>query len=143
MKARADRRGLEPEAEPEEGRRRGWGLAFALAGGPLAWFVQLDADYALFSTPCFPGPERRTALAEGSTWVVPAGILVYLLCLAVAVASAIVASRIHRRASAEDPEGRTSRDCFLGLCGIMLGAGFALTIFLSGLALLMVPACAL
>jgi hypothetical protein len=136
-------RGLEREAEPRDGPRRGRAIAFALVGAPLAWFVQLDSDYALFAARCFSGPERRIALAEPSFWVRPAALLVYLLCLGVAAATIPVSLRIHRRALARDPEGKTGRDCFLGLCGLMIGIGFTATIAVSGLALLMVPACAL
>lgn len=143
MSAAGKRRGLEREAEPADGRRRGRAIAFALIGAPIAWFVQLDADYALFAVRCFEGPERRIALADPSFWVRPAAILAYLICLALAAATIPVSLRIRRRASAGDPDGKTSRDCFLGLCGLMIGIGFTATIAVSGLALLTVPACAL
>lgn len=137
------RRGLEHDVPPPQPRRWRWGLAFALTGGPLAWFVQLNTNYGLLSQPCYPGPDRNVALPGHAQWVWPLTVILYILCLLVALASAFAAWRIYRTARAGDPDGRDSRDCFLGYSGLMLGIGFAAIILASLLALLMVPPCAL
>lgn len=133
-------RGLEDEAAPPR-RSGGWRLAFAVMAAPLAWFVQLDANYGLFALPCFSGPDRNRFFPGQSQWVWAAAIAVYLVCLAIAIAAALASLRIYRRAAGGGEQG--SRDCFLGLAGIMLGVTFAATIFVNGLAMLMVPPCAL
>ena len=87
-----------------------------------------------------------TQLVEGpggSLWVWPAAVIVYLICLAAALASIAVTLRVLRRAQAGEPEGRDSRDCFIGYSGAILAIGSSAVILANLLALIMVPPCAL
>lgn len=137
------RHGLEQEAPPPPGRRRGLTLFFATAGAGLAWFVQLNTNYGLLSQPCYPGPERKLELPVHAQWVWPVTLILYAACLLVALLSLWTAIRLYRRARAGDPQGRDSRDCFLGYSGIIMGVGFSFVIAANLLALILVPPCAL
>lgn len=125
-------------------------LGFGVWGGPLAWFIQLNANYALVSTPCFPGPERNLELPAHSAWTTPATFLVYIACVAVAVFAGLVSLKLLRRTRGENVESSASlqeaghgRTRFLAFWGALLGFGFAAVIAVNLLALIMVPPCAL
>jgi hypothetical protein len=45
---------------------------FALFGGPLAWFLQLNAGFALASQPCFQNGERTGMPHLAADWTGPA-----------------------------------------------------------------------
>lgn len=104
--------------------------AFALAGGPLAWLVQLAFGYALAARSCYAGPDR---LAFGQIgW----GTLILLLgCFGIALAGGAVAAGLRRAGD------RALR--FLAGWGMLLGFGFAGLILLNVIALVGVPPCAL
>lgn len=140
-----ERHGMSHHPAPHRARVALWESALGLIGGPLAWFVQLSVSYGLAAEPCYSGPERGFENHAG------AGIVIlYVACLAVALAGALVSLRIWRRTRSEKSgstgdvfelgEGRTR---FLALWGMLLGGGFAAVILLNGIALLGVPACAL
>lgn len=104
--------------------------AFALAGGPLAWLVQLAFGYALAARSCYAGPDRLV-LGPGSWWT----LILLLACLAIALAGGAVAAGLRRAAD------RALR--FLAGWGMLLGFGFAGLILLNAIALAGVPPCAL
>jgi hypothetical protein len=122
---------------------------FGLVGGPLGWYVQLCAGYALASWPCFPTDERTVAPIRGYDWTWPAMTVALLAGAAVALAALFVSYQAFRRAQhassgdqrhlIESGGGRTS---FLALWGMLLGAGFALTTLITAIAFVILPRCA-
>lgn len=141
--------GLTRHPSPQRKRTGRWEMAFALWGGPAAWYAQLNINYALMSTPCFPGSERNLELPRNAEWThVTAGI-VYLLLFMVALAAGFLSLRLFRRVGGEDAgsqanveEAGTGRTRFLTYWGMLMGFGFALVIFVNAAALIMVPPCA-
>lgn len=135
---------------PRRGQVGGMELAFALAGGPLAWFAQLNVNYALTAQPCFPGPHRNVELPGDAHWAFAAAIVVYLLLLAVAVAAGLLSLRLFKRtrnetvgSNADVEEAGTGRTRFLAYWGMLMGFGFAVVILVNAVALIMVPQCAM
>ena len=135
---------------PKRGRVGGFELAFALWGGPLAWFVQLNVNYALVAQPCFPGPNRNLELPGEAQWAFVAAVVVYLLLLAVAVAAGLLSVRLFQRTRDETvgsdtdvEEAGTGRTRFLSYWGMLLGFGFAVVILVNAAGLIMVPPCAI
>lgn len=142
--------GLSHHPAPQRGRTGGWETAFSLFGGPLAWFLQLNASYLLMSTPCYPSADRNVALPAEAMWVWPLAVGTYLLCLAIALASGVVALKLFRRtrdesagAEADVEEAGTGRTRFLAYWGLLLGFGFSVVIFVNAIALALVPPCVL
>lgn len=122
---------------------------FALFGGPMAWFVQLTAGYALESESCYPGWERRVALPSALGWTRAAMVAVMLAaCLTslLALARSLRAHRISTQARQDEAAGavRTAADrtCFLALWGIIFSAGFAVASVLTLIAFFLLPRCA-
>jgi hypothetical protein len=140
-----ERHGMSHHPAPHRDRVALWESVLGLGGGPLAWIVQLAAGYAMAAAPCYAGPDREAA-GQGSFWL----ILLYLLCLALALAGGLVSLMVYRRTRRETEhseeelvEGGHGRTRFLALWGSLLGFGFAGVILLNGIALVGVPACAL
>ena len=139
----AERHGMSHHPAPHRGRVALWESVLGLAGGPLAWLVQLAAGYALAAKPCFAGPDPVPA-GESRIWV----ILLYLACLLAALAGGFLSLRLWRRTRDEKSgtanellEVGHGRTRFLALWGVLLGFGFAGVILLNGFALLGVPPC--
>jgi cytochrome bd-type quinol oxidase subunit 1 len=106
---------------------------FSLFGGPLAWFVQLCAGYALATWPCFPEAQRTLAPVAGYAWSLPAMVALLIAGVLVALAAFGVSWRAYARTR---DEAR-----FLALWGMLLGAGFAAATSLTAIAFLLVPRC--
>jgi hypothetical protein len=122
---------------------------FALFGGPLAWFVQLCAGFALASQPCFDGGERLTVPPVASDWTCPAMISLMAAAIALALVSAWVSWRVFTRTREEADgdhrhlmEAGAGRTRFLALWGLILGAGFAVATVLTGAGFILLPRCA-
>jgi hypothetical protein len=122
---------------------------FGLFGGPLAWYLQLCAGYALASQPCFRGGLGVTAPLRTEQWTWPAMILAMLTAVAVALLALLVSWRTFVRTRAEGSGGVThmieagdSRTQFLALWGVLLGAAFALAAAISAVAFITLPRCA-
>jgi hypothetical protein len=139
-------------AEPKAGhayRVRPRESFFALFGGPVAWFLQLCAGYALASEPCFRDGYRVAAPLPALQWTWPAMILVMALAIAISLLSLLVSWRTFKRTredgagdahqSISVSEGRTR---FLALWGVLLGSGFALATTFTAVAFLTLPRCA-
>jgi hypothetical protein len=109
---------------------------FSIFGGPLAWFVQLCAGYALATWPCFPEDHRTLMPAGGYAWSFPAMVALLIAGVLVALAAFGVSWRAYARTRNE--AGRTR---FLALWGMLLGAGFAVATSLTAIAFLLVPRC--
>jgi hypothetical protein len=121
---------------------------FALFGGPLAWFVQLNVCFALASQPCFFNGERTAAFAERADWTRPSMIASTIIACAIALLSTLISWRAYRCAeNASDGDSRPVLEVgagsrrFLALWGMALGAGFALATILAAIAFV-VPRCA-
>lgn len=144
-----DDTGLSHHPAPQRGAAGGWALGFATIGGPIAWFVQLCASYALFAAPCFARADRLAELPGPARWVWPAAFGLYAACLIVALAAAMVALGLFGRTRHEHADHRgdfeesgNGRTRFLAYWGMLLGFGASVVIFVNLLALLVVPPCA-
>lgn len=140
---------LTEHPSPERGKVGRWELTFALWGGPAAWYAQLNVNYGLLSTACFPNAERNTVLPEHAEWTLVAAFLVYGALLLVALAAGLLAVRLYRRTGGETAgshanveEAGTGRTRFLSYWGTLTGFGFALVILVNAAALIGVPPCA-
>lgn len=121
---------------------------FAVTAGPLAWFVQLCAGYALATWPCFPQDHRTSMPQSGYAWSFPlmvalliAGVLIALMAFGV---SWRTYARTRHEAGGDDRhliEVGAGRTRFLALWGMLLGAGFAVVTGLTAIAFLLVPRC--
>jgi hypothetical protein len=122
---------------------------FALFGGPIAWFLQFCAGYALASEPCFRAGERLAAPVPALQWTLLAMILSMAAGIAIAVLSLFVSWRVYRRTK-EEAHGETAhaaeagagRARFLSLWGVLLGGAFAVATAMTGVAFLTLPRCA-
>jgi hypothetical protein len=122
---------------------------FGLFGGPLAWYLQLCAGYALASEPCFRGGDRITAPLSGLQWTASAMIAAMIAAVAVSLFALMVSWRVYRRARDEAPAGSahvadagTGRTPFLALWGVLLGGVFALAAAMTAVAFITLPRCA-
>ncbi|MBV9346110.1 MAG: hypothetical protein JOZ03_14100 [Gammaproteobacteria bacterium] len=131
-----------PVAAPQ-GRLAG---AFALWGGPAAWFAQLNLGYAWASRPCFPHTQRLLAPLPGTPWTGGALALLLVVCVLIALAAFWVAWQRYQLTAAEPQAGGAhdprARLCFLSLWGVAFGGGFALVTLANAVALLLLPRCA-
>ena len=137
--------GMSHHPAPHRDRVARWELALGVAGGPIAWIVQLGVGYAIAASPCYTGPDRNAA-GVASWWVVA----LYLLCVALALAAGVVALRVFLRTRREVEHETGSlldrghgRTRFVGLWGMLLSFGFAGAILVNAIAIVGVPACAL
>ncbi|WP_379539862.1 hypothetical protein [Novosphingobium tardum] len=101
---------------------------FAVAGGPLAWFVQVCAGFAASSQPCFRAGESIVAHARGIGLPLAVGIA----CLLIAIASVLLSWRLLTRTRNETAgdhqhllETGRGRTRFMALWGLDLGIVFA------------------
>jgi hypothetical protein len=121
---------------------------FAVFGGPLAWFLQLNADFALASNPCFFDNERSIAPHMAHDWTWRAMIVIAVAAVAVALGATLTAWRAYRLAKEEREGDRdleeigAERSRFLAFWGICLGTGSALIILLTAFAFFVLPRCA-
>jgi amino acid transporter len=113
---------------------------FAVVGGPLAWFVQLCAGYALATRPCFP--------PTGFQWSFPLMVILLIAGVVVALAAFAVSWRTFARTRNESGGDHrhlmqvgAGRTRFLALWGMLLGAGFTVATSLTAVAFLLVPRC--
>jgi hypothetical protein len=111
-------------------------LAFGLAGGPLAWFLQFNAGYALASWPCFPQDHRMQLPMDGYAWSLPTMVMIMICGVLIALAALWVSWRNLQKSPTE------GRSRFLALWGVMLGGGFALASLVTGVAFALLPRCA-
>jgi hypothetical protein len=120
---------------------------FVVFGGPLAWFLQLNASYALASNPCFFQNERVIAPQLAHDWSGRVMIVIAVAAFAVALAATFTAWRAYRRTKAENSGDRrldtgAGRSRFLALWGTCLGSGSALFIIVTAAAFFVLPRCA-
>jgi amino acid transporter len=122
--------------------------AFSVLAGPLAWFVQLCAGYALATWPCFPEDHRTLIPQSGYLWSFPLMVALLIAGVLVALGAFAVSWRTYARTRDEAGgdhqhliEVGVGRTRFLALWGMLLGAGFAVATSLTAIAFLLVPRC--
>lgn len=139
---------LAHQSDSRRSHQRRFASVFGLVGGPLAWFVQMCAGYALASWPCFPKDHRMVSPLAGYAWTSPAMVIALVAGVAVALAALFVSWRElirTRHANADQRhqiESGAGRARFLALWGIFLGGGFALTTVITAFAFVVLPRCA-
>jgi len=124
-------------------------IAFGLVGGPLAWFIQVCANYPMASWPCFPGEYRNRVPQPGSAWTWNAIIGVSIAAFLVASAAFLVAQRAFTRVRDETHGDHThllnvgsGRTRFLALWAMVFSAAFAVGIAMNMVAYIVLPLCA-
>ncbi len=131
-------------------RRIGLPLAFGITGGPLAWFLQFNACYALTSSACFLRHQRLQLPLDRYAWsgwamaAITAAAVVVALAAALASWHALRATRGDGQGGSGPltPDGSAGGMRFLALWGIALGIGAALTSLMTGIGFVALPPCA-
>jgi hypothetical protein len=125
------------------------GEIFALFGGPLAWFVQLNVGFALASQPCFTDGARTVVPRWTPDWTWTFMIAIMLTACVVALLAALISWRAYARTVHEHQgdhrqvmEVGSGRTRFLALWGVLLGVGAALTTAMTAIAFFVLPRCA-
>jgi hypothetical protein len=124
------------------------GSLFALFGGPLAWFAQLNVGFALASQPCFHDGERIGVPHFSPDWTWAAMITVTVIACIIALLAALISWRAYARAPVEKvgddrlPQVGGGRTHFLALWGVVLGLGSAIAAGLTVVAFFVLPRCA-
>ena len=120
-------------------------LGFGLCGGPLAWAIQLNANYALVSHACFPAVAPRVWPLPGWEGLSTVMLVINVVALVIALAALGVswwawrATRVEQRGgSGQVREGRSH---FLAACGLMAAAGFFVATVFNTATLIWVPQC--
>jgi hypothetical protein len=118
---------------------------FGVFGGPLAWFLQLCAGYALASRHCASSNVRMPAALD---WTQAAMLTVATAAIAVSLLAALVSWRALQRTKTETPgdprhltEVRSGRDRFLALWGTVLGSSFAVAAAMTSFGVVILPRC--
>ncbi len=123
-------------------------LFFGLFAGPVAWGVQLVANFALASHRCYPSDMPRASILPGWQWSSPAILAINIAAAILALIGAAV-SFAHWQAARHEHQGSVGhaveagegRTRFLALWGVMTGLGFFVAIVFDTIAFLMVPQC--
>lgn len=120
-------------------------LGFGLCGGPLAWIIQLNVNYALVSHACFPAVAPRVWPLSGWERLSTVMLVINVVALVIALAALGVswwawrATRVEQRGgSGQVWEGRSH---FLAACGLMAAAGFFVATVFNTATLIWVPQC--
>ncbi len=115
--------------------------AFGVIGGPLAWFIQLLAGYAMASGSCFLHDQRLITPGRSFAWTHAGMVAVLLLCTLVALAAFWVSWQHLLRPSDRISAG-AGRARFIATWGVVLGAGFCVATLLTGVGIRLLPRCA-
>lgn len=117
-----------PAASTSAGRGTagGWVAAFAVGGGALAWFADLNVSYLLVPLACTRDLVFLLHLSTG-------------VFAAVGLAAAVVAARLFS-AARRDPSQREGRS-MLGLAGLLLNVLFVAVILVTSIANVMIHPC--
>lgn len=149
MSADAASQALQHHPAPHRERVAGAAAAFGLLAGPLAWFTQICAGYALASWPCFPKDERRPTPLAQFAWTSPALRYVLVVTTIIAIAGFLLSWASFRRTRAETGgdhrhamEIGSGRTRFLALWGMALSGGFAIATLMTAAGLILLPRCA-
>ncbi len=144
----ADRNYVSGHPQPQPAAIPPAAATFALLGGPLAWFIELCADYWLASWSCFPKDQRGATPLEGVGWSGPTMLAIWSACMLVAVLALVTSWRLFRDTRQarerdyyhliEDGDGRLA---FLALWGMLLSGGALLTLIIDVVAFVVLPRC--
>jgi hypothetical protein len=123
-------------------------LGFGLCGGPLAWAMQFNVNYALASHACFPAIAPRASPLPGWEGVSTVMLAINVVALVIASMALVVAWRTWR-ATRDELRGGSGhllevgegRSHFLAACGAMAGAGFFVATAFNTAALIWVAQC--
>jgi len=120
---------------------------FAVFAGPLAWFVQLTAGFALATQPCFSGGDAH-APTPAAGWTHTAMVALVAACCMVALLASLVSWWAYQRTGDEGGGNHrhlldvgTGRTRFLALWGVILGGGSAVVTLFTAVALVVLPRC--
>jgi hypothetical protein len=145
----ADHASLSHHPAPHRDQVSAFESAFGLLGGPLAWFVQLCAGYAMASWPCFPREVHHLQPAPGYAWTWSAIVAISIAAVIVSAAAFFVSQRSYRRVQGESHGDRqhlldvgSGRTRFLAAWGMVLGSGFAVGTAMTTVAFFVLPRCA-
>ncbi|HEY3809386.1 MAG TPA: hypothetical protein VGL50_05560 [Steroidobacteraceae bacterium] len=145
----ADHSALSHHPAPHRERVAPLAAVFGAIGGPLAWFVEICAGYALASGPCFKDAARVNGPVGGFGWTFPAMVALMLVCVLVALGAFAVSYTQFTRTRSESEGGHEhlmevggGRTRFVALWGMLLGAGFAVAAVISAVAFALLPRCA-
>lgn len=115
--------------------------AFALWGGPVAWFLELNVGYVLAAAPCFSGDHRLVAPVASSMWTHTGLLAVLVLCVVTASLSLGVAWHGLRSSSLRQGRPPASGERFTALWGTALGAGFCIATLATAVGIVLLPRC--
>jgi hypothetical protein len=142
-----DDRHLSHHPAPTRGAVRPHESFFALFGGAIAWFIQLNAGFALASQPCFVAGTRVLSLPHD--WTRPAMLIMIGASCAVALLATFISWRAYERTKDESAGDHrhildvgAGRTRFLAIWGVYLSAGSALVTLMTGIAFIVLPRCA-
>ena len=123
--------------------------AFGLLAGPMAWFIQVCADYTMASWPCFPEEQRNLVPRTGYEWTWNAIIAITIAAFVIATAAFLVSRRAYNRVRGEAHGDHqhlmdigSGRTRFLALWGMVFSAAFAVGIVMNAVAYFLLPRCA-
>ena len=145
------------DTEAAEARRRARGVAspvglaaliFAVAAGPLAWFVQLNVNYGLDSHPCYPHEAPRAHPLPGWEGVGTALFAINLAAIVLALGGTWLSYRLWQ-ASRGRPAPRhndvlppaVGRARFLAASGLLMGPMILAALICDLVSLATVPPC--
>jgi hypothetical protein len=122
---------------------------FGLLGGPLAWLIQVCANYTMASWPCFPQEQPNLVPQAGFAWTGSAIIDVSIAAFIISVAAFLVSRRAFNRVRDESHGDHqhlmdvgSGRTRFLALWGMIFSAAFAVGIAMDAVAYFLLPRCA-
>jgi len=123
-------------------------LLAGAGAGPVAWFVQLAADYGLASHRCFPTQFVRILHLPGWQDIWWELLLINLAAIVVSLVAAALSyanwrrARPHAKAAGHVIEAGEGRAAFIALWGTMTGLGFFVATIFDTIVLLGMPTCA-
>jgi hypothetical protein len=122
---------------------------FGLFGGPLAWFIQLCAGYALATQPCFVDGARASQPLAALHWTWQAMVALMVVAVAASLVSLVLSWGAFKRTALEVGrdqgdlmETGSGRTRFLALWGMVLGGSFAVATAVTAVAFITLPRCA-
>ena len=114
---------------------------FAVVGGPLAWFAELNIGYALANGPCFAGSQRLAQPPAGLGWTSSLLPFVLAACALIAVAAFAVALDRLRHFGSAPATPAAARAGFAALWGALMGGGFFIATVATAAGLILLPRC--
>ena len=120
-----------PLIEAEENPTHIFAQWFGVLGGPIAWAMQLQANYALVPPACQNGDLKRVHMVSA-------------ICLLLTVGALVVARGSWAKTKNKTPGSREpaeARSAFMGLLGMLISLLFALVIIAQWMPVLFFNPC--